>query len=110
MDECRVMAPAKINLSLDITGRRHDGYHLLRTVLQSIRLCDHLLLQRTDNGIITLECDCHDLPTGADNLAVRAAQAFFTYHKLTDAGVRITLEKNIPMQAGLAGGSADAAA
>ncbi len=110
MDECRVTAPAKINLSLDITGSRHDGYHLLRMVMQSVSLCDTLVLRKKTAGEITFSCDRDGVPVSAENLAVRAAHAFFTYTRLTDAGVDISLEKRIPIQAGLGGGSTDAAA
>ncbi len=114
MQQCRVIAPAKINLSLDITGRRHDGYHFLSTVMQSIGLYDTLTITRSGGSEVMLTCDgeVDNLPTGADNLVVRAALCFFSHLHLglSDAGVHIQLQKEIPMQAGLAGGSADAAA
>ncbi len=101
------LARAKLNLYLDVVARRPDGYHDLVSVMQSISLADTLTLERVGEGIVLFTTA--DLPTDGRNLAYRAAQAFFVAlgHSF---GVRITLEKNIPMQAGLGGGSADAAA
>ena len=103
-------APAKINLGLRILDRRADGYHELRTVFQTVSLCDLLTVGYTRRGDaeVSLDCDVAEL-SGPDNLAARAARA------LLDAGkyqgrVRITLEKRIPAGAGLGGGSSDAAA
>lgn len=112
MHHCRVIAPAKINLSLDITGRRHDGYHFLSMVMHAVALCDYLTLTKTATDAVELCCSCAygDLPAGDDNLVVRAAKTFFARQEIMGAGVRIALQKEIPMQAGLAGGSADAAA
>ncbi len=109
MTECRVEAPAKLNLTLDITGRRHDSYHILRMVLQTVTLCDYLLLRKTEGGL-QLQCDREDLPCDETNLAYRAALAFFEHTGLPATGVQMVIEKNIPLAAGLAGGSADAAA
>ncbi|SDN70233.1 4-(cytidine 5'-diphospho)-2-C-methyl-D-erythritol kinase [Acetanaerobacterium elongatum] len=110
MNECRIEAPAKINLTLDITGVRHDGYHILRTVMQTVTLCDYLLLRKTPSGGIQLKCDHEELCCDETNLACRAASAFFAYTDIPPVGVQIVIEKNIPLEAGLAGGSADAAA
>jgi 4-diphosphocytidyl-2-C-methyl-D-erythritol kinase len=99
---------AKINLSLRILGKRPDGYHELDTVLQTISLHDTITFTVTETPEIVLSCDDRSLPTGADNLVYRAAesvQARFAPGK----GVCIRLEKRIPAQAGLGGGSADAA-
>lgn len=98
---------AKINLSLDVTGRRADGYHELVSVMQTLSLCDTLTFTRAADGISlktngSLACD-------RSNLVVRAAEAYFAATG-EPFGVAITLEKRIPMQAGLGGGSADAAA
>lgn len=100
-------AYAKINLYLNVTGKRPDGYHDLVTVMQSVSLADTLTLCRTEGGI-TLDCG-GVLASDESNLVIRAARAYFerTGHPF---GVAITLEKHIPMQAGLGGGSADAAA
>src|SRR5882672_1733598 len=100
---------AKINLSLHVLGQRPDGYHEIDTVLQTISLHDTITLTVTESPEIVLSCDDRSLPTGADNLVYRAAtalQARFAPAK----GVHIRLEKRIPVQAGLGGGSSDAAA
>jgi len=99
---------AKINLSLRVLGQRADGYHEIETVLQTISLHDTITLTVTDGPDIVLSCDDRSLSAGADNLVYRAAkalQAGFAPGK----GARIRLEKRIPAQAGLGGGSADAA-
>lgn len=110
MNECHIEAPAKINLTLDITGVRHDGYHILRTVLQTITLRDEVYLRKTDSEGITLTCDCEGVACDETNLAYRAAAAFFEFTDLPATGIQIEVEKHIPLEAGLAGGSADAAA
>ncbi len=102
-------AHAKINLGLDVTGRRGDGYHLLRTVMQSIGLADRVFLERTAEPGIALDCGDAALAADETNLAWRAAALFFRETGVS-GGVRIRLEKHIPMGAGLAGGSTDAAA
>lgn len=104
----RIKAYAKINLALDITGRREDGYHLLDMVMHTISLYDVLTLQQGDDGL-SVTCGRTDVPCGEENTVYRAAEAFFR-----EIGQRpnlsIEIEKRIPSQAGLAGGSADAAA
>jgi 4-diphosphocytidyl-2-C-methyl-D-erythritol kinase len=100
---------AKVNWNLRVLGKRPDGYHELDTVLQTISLHDTITLTVTESPEIILSCDDRFLPTGADNLVYRAAtalQARFAPAK----GVHIRLEKRIPAQAGLGGGSSDAAA
>lgn len=105
-----VEAPAKINLTLDVVGRRDDGYHLVETVMQAVDLCDRVTVRRTDKpGAVSLVCGDARVPDGPDNTAVRAAAAFFEACGLPNPGVEIGLRKRIPLQAGLAGGSADAA-
>ena len=101
-----VKANAKVNLSLDITGKRADGYHTLCSVMQSVTLCDTLELVPSDG--ISVSCDREEL-SGDDNLAVKAAKLFFEKAKLSD-GVHIKIKKQIPIAGGLGGGSADAAA
>ncbi len=108
MTELTIFAYAKVNLFLSVRERRADGYHELDTVFQSISLCDTLTLSRQGTGIV-LACDDPTLPTGEKNLAYRAAQAFFAAYGQS-FGVKIALQKRIPSQAGLGGGSADAAA
>lgn len=104
-----VCAPAKINLTLDITGRREDGYHFMRMVMQSVSLCDQITLARAEKPGIQLLCDVPGLPLDGRNLAWRAAERFLDAIGRPGDGLVIGLHKRIPMQAGLAGGSADAA-
>ena len=101
-------AYAKLNLTLDILGRRADGYHDLAMVMQSITLCDDVTVALTDTDSIV--CRCGTLPGDDSNLAVRAAKAFFAALGIAPRGLAIDIEKRIPMQAGMAGGSTDAAA
>lgn len=101
-------AYGKINLALDITGKREDGYHLVRMILQTVDLYDLVTVERAEAGI-TLTCDVPLLPTDERNLAYKAAQAMIKAFDLP-GGVKIHIEKKIPMEGGMAGGSADAAA
>lgn len=103
-----INAYAKINLTLDITGRRADGYHLLHMVMQSVSLCDRLTLTVGEPGIRIL-CGRADVPCDESNTVYKAAAAFFAFSGLRP-GVTVEIQKNIPSQAGLGGGSADAAA
>jgi 4-diphosphocytidyl-2-C-methyl-D-erythritol kinase len=108
--EIEIFAPAKINLVLRVCGRRSDGYHEIETVMQKLDLADRLLLEKKSGSRdIILRCPGTDLPEGEDNLVFKAAVAFFNFTGIL-AGVRITLEKRIPVAAGLGGGSSDAAA
>ena len=100
------LAPAKINLTLEITGRRADGYHLLRTVMQTVDLYDTVTVCEADQGI-HLRCS-GGIPADQHNTAYKAA-ALFLETVGYPGGVSIDVEKRIPSQAGLAGGSADAA-
>jgi len=100
-------SPCKVNLLLNILGRRPDGFHELETVMQPVNLCDEVAFERSESGIL-LTCNEPSLPTDADNLVHRAATAFFQRGGIT-AGVRIHLDKKIPMAAGLGGGSGNAA-
>ena len=108
--EIVLRAPAKINLYLHVLGKRDDGYHDLETWMQKLDLCDTITLQSLDApGRVEFACDCPTIPTGMDNLATKAAEAFFRACPAPlSSGVRITLEKVIPMAAGLGGGSSDA--
>lgn len=101
-------AYAKINIGLDVLRRRADGYHEVRMIMQTIGLHDELQFTKAESGI-TLRINRPDLSAGADNLVYRAAELMLETYGIPQ-GVCITLEKNIPMAAGLAGGSADAAA
>lgn len=110
MPEAAVNAYAKLNLTLDILRRREDGYHDLCMVMQSISLHDRIVLRTTESGGITLSCGATYLPAGRGNLAFRAAEAFFQATGQRNPGLHIDMEKTIPVCAGMAGGSSDAAA
>jgi len=102
-----VPAPAKLNLFLHINGRREDGYHLLQSVFMLVDWCDHLHFECRADGVISREdLTSADLPE--DDLTVRAAKALQLATGCTQ-GVHIGLEKNLPAQAGMGGGSSDAA-
>src|SRR6266850_413363 len=96
-------SPCKINLLLNILGRRADGFHELETVIQPIALYDVLSFKRVAQGI-ELTCNNTSLPTDSRNLVHRAATAFLEAAHITD-GVQIHLEKHLPLAAGLGGGS-----
>lgn len=124
MQQLIILAPAKINLSLDVVGLRADGYHLLSTVMQTIDLADQveLVLGPDENPTaahkavtISLTCDLGDIPLDRGNTAYKAASLFFSHEKIrphisSALRVAIHIKKIIPVAAGLAGGSADAAA
>ena len=106
----QVFAPAKINLSLKILGRRSDGFHEIETFIMPISLCDEIEIGKSGSSTaIEFHCDDPSVPAGDDNLIVRAAKSFFVATKLKPA-VSIELKKKIPHGAGLGGGSSDAAA
>ena len=105
-----VLAPAKINLHLEVLGLRPDGYHELAMVMQSLDLADRLAFTPTADGRISLTCDRADLSTGGDNLIIKAALMLRSRAGLPELGARIDLQKRIPIGAGLAGGSSDGAA
>ena len=112
--ETTVQARAKINLTLDVTGRRADGYHTVRMVMQSVALHDTLRVavtqgERKPRGIL-LTCNLPYLPVDERNLAYRAAELFYQETDALPGTCEIHIEKRIPMAAGLAGGSSDAAA
>ncbi|MGN0612948.1 MAG: 4-(cytidine 5'-diphospho)-2-C-methyl-D-erythritol kinase [Porcipelethomonas sp.] len=108
MDSIRVKTSAKINLSLDVTGRRNDGYHLIESIFQSIGIYDILTVKKTVSGI-KITCDDERIPCDMSNIAFRAALLFFEYTGI-EAGAEIHIEKHIPSEAGLGGGSSDGAA
>ena len=101
------LSPCKVNLLLNTLGRRPDGFHELETVLQPIRLFDRLSFARVPQGI-QLTCSVPGLPVDARNLVYRAAALFLEAARIKD-GVRVELQKNIPLAAGLGGGSGNAA-
>ena len=100
-------SPCKINLLLNILGKRGDGFHALETVLQPVQMCDELTFNRGGQRI-GLSCNHASLPVDSTNLVYRAAAAFLKAARCTE-GVRIHLEKRIPLAAGLGGGSGNAA-
>ncbi|MBQ5310527.1 MAG: 4-(cytidine 5'-diphospho)-2-C-methyl-D-erythritol kinase [Oscillospiraceae bacterium] len=100
-------AYAKINLFLDITGRRPDGYHEISSVMHTVSLCDDVSVAASDG--ITIECDAPYVPCDERNIAYKCAAAFFADTGIK-GGVHIAIRKRIPSQAGLGGGSADGAA
>jgi 4-diphosphocytidyl-2-C-methyl-D-erythritol kinase len=105
----QVLAPAKINLSLRVLGRRVDGFHEIETFITPISLCDEIKIDRRPGKQgIAFHCDDLSVPKGEDNIVVRAANAFFEETKIA-SGVSIALKKKIPHGAGLGGGSSDAA-
>ncbi|MGD9950505.1 MAG: 4-(cytidine 5'-diphospho)-2-C-methyl-D-erythritol kinase [Desulfobulbus sp.] len=107
-----LQAPAKVNFSLKVLGRRDDGYHFLATHMQKVGLYDTIKLRMVDEGI-QLSCPGRGIPEDRNNLVFRAAELFLDWAAQNgftgNKGVAITLEKNIPVAAGLGGGSSDAA-
>jgi 4-diphosphocytidyl-2-C-methyl-D-erythritol kinase len=104
----RAKAFAKINLCLYVLHKRADGFHELRSLMQSVSLCDILTFEPAVSGI-TLQCSAPDIPCNEKNTVYKAAQLLRERYKVRN-GVTVTIEKHIPFGAGLAGGSADAAA
>lgn len=108
MDSLTLFAPAKINYLLDVIGKRPDGYHDLRMIMQRVNLCDEITLTRTDTPDITVTCNSKGAPDGPGNIAWKAARALLDLAE-SDNGVTIEILKRIPVAAGLGGGSSDAA-
>lgn len=104
----KAKAYAKVNIALDVIGKREDGYHLLRMIMQAIDLYDEILIEKIDKGI-RINCNKPYVPTDERNLAHKAAKLFMDKFNIK-SGVNITINKNIPVSAGLAGGSTDCAA
>lgn len=109
MESIQVKAYAKINLGLDVLRKRPDGYHEVRMIMQTVRLFDKLTVKKTQTEGIAIKSSLSYLPCDESNLIYRAAALFFeeTGEK---AGIHVTLNKHIPVAAGMAGGSSDAAA
>lgn len=99
---------AKINLTLDVLSRRENGYHDIKMIMQTISLFDLIIIDKTEYGI-TVSANLRYLPTGEKNLAYKAADAFFSKTGIR-SGAKIMIHKNIPVAAGLAGGSGNCAA
>ena len=105
-----IKAHAKLNLTLDVLGKRPDGYHDLRMVMQSIELADILTLTRNDTGELRVGTNLHFLPNNERNLAAQAALRWWERENTVPCGLDINIEKHIPVCAGMGGGSSDAAA
>ena len=106
-----VLAPAKLNLFLDITGRRNDGYHIVNMVMQSVSLYDEVIVTiNSDYDRVKIECTDESVPCDESNTAYKAAVKFFEHTNISPVGVSVKIKKRIPSQAGMAGGSTDAAA
>lgn len=111
MNFIKIKANAKVNLFLDITGKREDGYHELDSVMMSVGVADTLTFTKTDTPRIELACADSEIPRDKTNIIYKCAEALFERYGILDkAGVLIVIEKNIPTQAGMGGGSADGAA
>lgn len=105
----QVLAPAKINLSLRLLGRRADGFHEIETFMAPISIHDEITIERrSGKRQVVFRCNDPSLPTGEQNIVVRAANIFFQQTNITSS-ISIELKKNIPHGAGLGGGSSDAA-
>ncbi len=108
MNEVQRKAYAKVNLGLDVVRRLENGYHEVRMVMQSVGIYDELFFEKTTSGIV-ISTDSGELPTDENNLIYKAAKLMFDKYEIS-GGVSIYLQKNIPIAAGMAGGSTDAAA
>jgi 4-diphosphocytidyl-2-C-methyl-D-erythritol kinase len=108
-DDLVVWAPAKVNLFLEVLGKRPDGYHEIATLMIAVGLYDTLVFKEEPSGDVRLRANVRDLSTGADNLVMRAVE-LMKQHTGCKRGAAIRLIKRIPIGGGLAGGSADAAA
>ena len=106
MQQVKVIAPAKLNLSLEITGVDEKGYHLLDMMMQTVSVFEHITLTPQDD--ISMSSNARYIPTDSKNVAVKAAEKFFEYTGVK-GGVHIHIKKTVPIKAGMAGGSADAA-
>ncbi len=109
MNRLELNAYAKVNLGLDVLRRREDGYHELRMIMQTVDLYDTLTLEKTEEPGVSMTCNVEGLPCDERNLVYKSAKLMFDTFELP-GGIRMHLEKRIPMAAGMAGGSTDAAA
>lgn len=105
-----ILAHAKLNLTLDVLGKRPDGYHDLRMIMQSVELADVLALNYNNTKELRVSTNLHFLPNNEKNLAAQAALRWWECENAAPCGLDINIEKHIPVCAGLAGGSSDAAA
>lgn len=109
MNSIKLNARAKINITLDVLGKRDDGYHDLSMIMQTINLCDNLYIKSTDTGNIEMKSNLSWLPCDERNLVYKAAAKMKEKYNIEE-GISIQLSKNIPVAAGMAGGSTDCAA
>ena len=109
MDEIELKAHGKINLSLDVLGRRDDGYHEVKMIMHTVGLYDSIYIRREREKGIRMECNLSSLPTNEENLMVKAARSILDEFSIEE-GLSLRLTKRLPVAAGMAGGSADAAA
>lgn len=104
-----IKAYAKVNLGLDIIGKREDGYHLLKMIMQTVDLYDEIEINKSDDNKISIKCNISYVPVDNRNLMYKAAVLFMDKYNI-NSGLKINIKKNIPVAAGMAGGSTDAAA
>ncbi len=109
MSEYHIKAKAKINLSLDVVSKRENGYHNLKMIMHTVNLCDDIVLKETQSGEFTLNTNLLYLPNDERNILYKAYKLFYDEAKIKPQGFSVKLTKNIPVCAGLGGGSADAA-
>ncbi len=110
MEKVRVKTPAKINLTLEVLNKRHDGYHEIKSLMQSVSLYDFLTITKQEgSNDITLSGNKPDIPYDENNLCYKSAKIFFEKINIKNQGININIEKRIPVAAGLAGGSSNAA-
>lgn len=109
MEEMELKAHGKINLSLDVLGRRDDGYHEVKMIMHTVGLYDSIYIRREREKGIRMECNLSSLPTNEENLMVKAARSILDEFSIEE-GLSLRLMKRLPVAAGMAGGSADAAA
>ncbi len=102
-------APAKINLAIDVIAKRPDGYHEISTIMQSISLYDIITLEANGSGEVSVNTDSQFVPSGSTNIVYKTVELIRSKYNIED-GIEVHIEKNIPVAAGLAGGSTDAAA
>ncbi|SFQ14681.1 4-diphosphocytidyl-2-C-methyl-D-erythritol kinase [Lachnospiraceae bacterium XBB1006] len=109
MDKIALRPLAKVNFGLDVVGKREDGYHEVRMVMQTLSLHDHMVMEKQDNGKVSLKTNLRYLPTDKNNLVIQAIELLREEFHISQ-GVRVNLKKVIPVAGGMAGGSSDAAA
>jgi 4-diphosphocytidyl-2-C-methyl-D-erythritol kinase len=109
MNSINLKSRAKINLSIDVLGKREDGYHIVEMIMQTIDLYDKLKITEIEENSILIKSDSVDIPLNKDNIMYKAA-SLLKYEFNIEKGVEISIEKNIPVAAGMAGGSSNAAA